>query len=596
MADIRDEILQNKLKYQSKENKLGDQVEENKLSGQAEPNVLKGTTPETTSKPGSTSIIVPTLVPRGGVSNVSMSEFSDEKQKGEQQKQAPSFERPRGIRGVGFNARRRAKKRFLDAAGYLTRIFKRSAIASLVSSLTGALSYVFGAVVGAVAGLIGAVTGFLAALTALAVIGVGGTLSAGAFVVIGLISAGIIAFLVIIFGACNIPYIDFIAKQLGLCPGGVVITVPKNPEGVTVSKQGPFKVDNGESIAYTIKVEYDPAIATTIPAEDLNVYDIPIFEYTIGSRTTPGYTPGTDASGRNYLWWDLGAISSVLNNGKYIYNFNLTVRPQQQDFKAINAVYVAQSFQEIRVEEPQTDTGGDPEALGPGTTSSGPQVLACDARTSDDIWYGADCAPNARTCNGTWTNQMDNTRDNVNDLVSKNIITRTNIVGTGYNFGDPKCSFNAARRGKIIREFEPNNEKRALFYEDIAKCEGTPNSFGAQDGPIGPAGHFQMNASRGRLFRQWDPTDPLKGDIPWQRQVQNAIRYNNNVQRPINNDFEFWGVARCLCYYPGYRNEPVCDDIRNGGRIRQPNATDPDTGVPLCSDCTRTQGPKGLGG
>ena len=422
---------------------------------------------------------------------------------------------------------------------------------------------------------------------------------------LGLVVIAAVVFLIIIVGACNVPGLDFIARGLGICPtsyegqvsSSYEVLVPPNPPGITTEKEGPFSVGNGEEIEYTLRVTRDPSVAGVPPISQLSLFDVPLFEYQFVSATGRP-TPGQDASGRTYYAWDLEANQSQSSPNNFIFTFR--IKPIKQDFNAINTIYVSDVFKEVRYEEPQTDSGGDPENAGAGTTSTTSQVLACEARTSEDIWYGADCVPNSQTCSGKWSNQMSNTRDNVNDLANKGIIDRSKIVGTGYNFGDPKCTFNAARRGKIIRELEPN-EKRALFYEDIAQCEGTPNSFGTQDGPIGPAGHFQMNASGvkgplgnyGSLFKKFDPSDSEKGDIPWQRQIQNAIR-NNNQDRSSGQDFFWWGVAYCLCYYPGYRNVPVCDDIRNSGRIRQPNATL--NGAPLCSECTKTQGPKGLGG
>ncbi|MBI4084687.1 MAG: hypothetical protein HY431_02175, partial [Candidatus Levybacteria bacterium] len=121
--------------------------------------------------------------------------------------------------------------------------------------------------------------------------------------------------------------------------------------------------------------------------------------------------------------------------------------------------------------------------------------------------------------------------------------------------------------------FETNDD-RANFWMDITYCEGTPNSFGDQQPPLpmGPAGHFQMGIGQPIVFKKWQPDNANRGDVPWQRQVQNAIKYNNNVLRPINKDFEFWGAARCLCYFDGYKQKEYCRDIIRDGLQRSPAA------------------------
>ena len=67
------------------------------------------------------------------------------------------------------------------------------------------------------------------------------------------------------------------------------------------------------------------------------------------------------------------------------------------------------------------------------------------------------------------------------------------------------------------------------------------------------------------IFSKWSPSGSLlRGDVPWQRQIQNAIRYNNNL-KAANNDFGFWGSAMCLCWWPEYRKKDYCKDIVNKG-------------------------------
>lgn len=89
---------------------------------------------------------------------------------------------------------------------------------------------------------------------------------------------------------------------------------------------------------------------------------------------------------------------------------------------------------------------------------------------------------------------------------------------------------------------------------------------------MGPAGHFQMGIGQPTVFKEWDPDSENRGDVPWQRQVQNAIKYNN-IQKGIGNDFQGWGAAYCLCANAEYAQMAYCNDVRSSPGFSTYNCT-----------------------
>ena len=363
-------------------------------------------------------------------------------------------------------------------------------------------------------------------------------------VIIGAIIAVVVAFIIIIaaiINACenfwddplgNAPF-ALIGTVTGLCtssPDGISIEVPPNPPGITTTKEGPFSIGNDENLLYTIKVTYDPSVNNAIldtEYKTLNLFDVPLFEYELVSASGTS-TTGTGSDGRKYINWPISDNPGCVEN--YTCTFSLVLNPNQQDFIARNTIYVSDVYKVIIVTASENSIENAP------TVNSGPEVKACDARNENDIWYGADCAPTDDTCGGRWRDQM---YGNDRLMGTKNIVEKhielghlSGARGTGYNFGDPLCSFKAAKVDAVIDslvEAGVENKTRGEFWKDIAYCEGTPNSFGTQGltpgdlRPMGPAGYFQMGIGQPIVFKEWQEDAPNKGDVPWQRQIQNAI-------------------------------------------------------------------------
>ena len=89
---------------------------------------------------------------------------------------------------------------------------------------------------------------------------------------------------------------------------------------------------------------------------------------------------------------------------------------------------------------------------------------------------------------------------------------------------------------------------------------------------MGPAGYFQMGIGQPIVFKAWSITNSNRGDVPWQRQIQNAISFNNGRKNLTpGQDFTFWQAARCLCWWPGYKDKGYCQDIYDRGVVSPPD-------------------------
>lgn len=148
------------------------------------------------------------------------------------------------------------------------------------------------------------------------------------------------------------------------------------------------------------------------------------------------------------------------------------------------------------------------------------------------------------------------------------------------NYGDPVCSYTPAKFRKVIEETE-NIRDNWDFWNDIADCESqSPNGY-KKNGAGGTWGKFQMRRSFPNPFKPWTEEDD-RGDVTWQKQVINAVSYNNSLKAQGDN-FGYWGTARCFCYYNKYKNGSYCKDIIGKGNLRTPNSG-------KCSVCTINKG------
>lgn len=109
------------------------------------------------------------------------------------------------------------------------------------------------------------------------------------------------------------------------------------------------------------------------------------------------------------------------------------------------------------------------------------------------------------------------------------------------NFGDPNCDYSESQLLDRLRQLDPSNAD--YWYLTVVYCESryNPNIFrhhiepGEEDtpDPAGAWGLFQMG--RGRNHPTYD-----HGDVPWQDQISNAVRYKNEVN---GGSFSYWGCA-----------------------------------------------------
>jgi hypothetical protein len=137
------------------------------------------------------------------------------------------------------------------------------------------------------------------------------------------------------------------------------------------------------------------------------------------------------------------------------------------------------------------------------------------------------------------------------------------------NFGDPVCNYSLANFRKVIEQTETNPQNWD-FWMDIAYAEsGSPNGY--TPGSIGAWGRFQMRPGytnqRPDPGKQWTEAKNDRGDVPWQKQIANAVSYNNDLTKN-NSSFDYWGTAMCLCAYPKYAGKSYCQDLRKLGHVR----------------------------
>jgi len=329
-------------------------------------------------------------------------------------------------------------------------------------------------------------------------------------------------------------------------------SVPPPPEGFVVIKDAIDdtgniikEVENNKPIKYRITVSYTPE-KSTFKLAQLKLWDEPIFSYTNLVDVTPPYAKRDDT-----IEWELSNFFDETANPTQTQEkqFYLTLTPTVQDEIVFN---------KTSIESPET---------------------------SSEVMTGADSLPTNNTCRNKYTDSMNKIEKFLTDLKNENpkIAESTKMAGTGYNFGDPVCSFNQARWRQLLHSTE-KNQKKWEFWEDIAKCESFPNGMGTQvdpntGRPTGPFGYLQTNRGYPVIAKESDrdyipgPEDKPRGDVPWQKQLINAVK-KNDYDESVGNNFGFWGVAMCLCNFPYYAKEDAwCGDIKATNQVR--NCTDP---------------------
>lgn len=192
--------------------------------------------------------------------------------------------------------------------------------------------------------------------------------------------------------------------------------------------------------------------------------------------------------------------------------------------------------------------------------------LTMSGVTITDKGAGADSRPTSNTCN-KYGGIMGTIKTDFPTISDR-------------NYGDPVCSYTPAKFKRVIEDTETNRENWN-FWNDIADCEsGSPNGY-TKNSIGGSWGKFQMRRSFPNPFKPWTQTDD-RGDVVWQKQIVNAVSYNNSLKAKSDN-FGYWGTAMCLCYYDKYKGGSFCKDIVRKGNVRAPSSG-------KCSACTAGKG------
>jgi hypothetical protein len=108
------------------------------------------------------------------------------------------------------------------------------------------------------------------------------------------------------------------------------------------------------------------------------------------------------------------------------------------------------------------------------------------------------------------------------------------------NFGDPNCDYSESQLLTILKTLDPDNAN--YWFYTVVNCESryNPNAFrhhiepGADNtpDPAGAWGLFQMGRGKNGPYDH--------GDVPWHEQIQNAVKYKNDVN---GGSFSYWGCA-----------------------------------------------------
>lgn len=198
----------------------------------------------------------------------------------------------------------------------------------------------------------------------------------------------------------------------------------------------------------------------------------------------------------------------------------------------------------------------------------GVTITTGEGTGSGDIYASQDHASTSDTCDGRYSKLS----DVKNDVIRIPPFDNPILLSPNANYGDPVCTFKQDRLTQVIKDNlgkygqNPNDNELVNFWADIQSCEGTPNSHNAcsakdarlnKCSDLGTWGLYQMSANQS-AGSEWKKESP-RGDVPWQRQVQNAIWYN---YKEIDGNFVHWEAAYCLCSAERYKNKPFCAEIK----------------------------------
>jgi hypothetical protein len=208
---------------------------------------------------------------------------------------------------------------------------------------------------------------------------------------------------------------------------------------------------------------------------------------------------------------------------------------------------------------------GDPTQVSLTLTGfSGIKEEGSVAQPEGDIYIGANSLATNNTCQGKYSSVM------------KDLSLSWPEMGGYTNFADPLCTYTPAKFKQVLEATEQKKDN-IPFWADIVRTEAAIMTVGGlrnSEGKIinhtnGPFGKFQMGRST-PPGKKWSQVS-ARGDVTWQKQIENAVGYNKTLAKNGNN-FGYWGTAMCLCWFNKYRNSGKgwCDDIIKTKQVRCP--------------------------
>lgn len=325
-------------------------------------------------------------------------------------------------------------------------------------------------------------------------------------------------------GICEQP----IEEQIETIPGTTI-----DLEAVGDASDG--SIDNNQNIELRVTVTIDPSVKGAPNPQDLTVYVRPDFNYTLPSVT------GTHSTENGQIIWKLFENPQTPSN-TYVFNFTLKPGPEEINKSITLTAYVV-------------------DKSGKGVSTDDYTIWDNTIPTIDetDIFAGKDEPPSHYTCNGKYTRIMNQLANSYNSIDGNAMET-----GTGTNFGDPVCSYSDTKLKSVIAEYEtrPISQGYQVFWYDIARCESSTNEANEWNKDDNKWGLFQLDRSYQNPGKTYDPqnTEYNRGDLTWQNQIKEAVKRN---KEKLNESFDDWDSAKCLCSYAKHKDGDYCKLITN---------------------------------
>ncbi len=236
-------------------------------------------------------------------------------------------------------------------------------------------------------------------------------------------------------------------------------------------------------------------ITYTISASYTQSGDITIHDQIPNQTSFVSATGKYNLSGNEITWNLKDNSSNGTSTGSY--TFTLIVKPTANDINVTNTAWATETQQASSSNNAGIGNGNEP--------------------------------PNTNTCGGTY---------NLDNPLSQ-------------NFGDPNCALTTVSdRNKIYTLLKEQDPAHAdIWFFNVIPCESSYNpdtyasqaSIGTPD-PAGAWGLFQMGRGRNGQYDH--------GDVAWEKQVSNAVNYNNNL---IQNGAA-WRYWQCASFLWGSKN------------------------------------------